>query len=513
MNDKKKLANIFLLSSIAVFLICHIFATQNLVIYILQKVSEAAVVGGFADWFAVSALFRHPLGLKIPHTNIIENNRQKLIDSISKTVSDTWLSKTYLTVQINNINPTDIILNLSKKQRHINSLKNFIRKYILKILAFTYTKQFDSVLQKYVDTYIYKLNLYDFFQKNAKNFFESNLYQELYNSISTKIKHYITNINNKTICELIIKEIDTNVETKLSQTLKNIVDKKLDSIIENLCDFLELLIEYNADTISNYIENFIESYKNKTISKDIIITLLEGFNIIDKKALSQDLIEQLKSLILEIKQNKTNKIRLSIKNYATNQIYENQTKIHSYIIEFLYSILNQNIDKFKNYIVKYLDNENASRKIAKWINWFIDSDILSEFYKQNEFNIKMLISIKIQKSIKNAIIQNKSLITNKINFDKNFNYIYNYLINQLLQHKNEFNNFVKKKLIYIMKQNHYLIGKTVKQYLNNLQHEQLINQIESKVGNDLQYIRINGSIVGSIIGFVIAIASLIIKKI
>jgi uncharacterized membrane-anchored protein YjiN (DUF445 family) len=32
---------------------------------------EAAVVGGLADWFAVTALFRHPLGLPIPHTAII----------------------------------------------------------------------------------------------------------------------------------------------------------------------------------------------------------------------------------------------------------------------------------------------------------------------------------------------------------------------------------------------------------------------------------------------------------
>ena len=40
--------------------------------------AEAAMVGGVADWFAVTALFRHPFGLKIPHTAIIPKNKKGL---------------------------------------------------------------------------------------------------------------------------------------------------------------------------------------------------------------------------------------------------------------------------------------------------------------------------------------------------------------------------------------------------------------------------------------------------
>src|SRR5262245_36153707 len=39
---------------------------------------EAALVGGLADWFAVTALFRHPLGIPIPHTAIIPHRRGKI---------------------------------------------------------------------------------------------------------------------------------------------------------------------------------------------------------------------------------------------------------------------------------------------------------------------------------------------------------------------------------------------------------------------------------------------------
>lgn len=54
--------------------------------------SEAAMVGGLADWFAVSALFRHPLGLPIPHTAIIPASRDRIADAMGG-----FLSRNFLT--------------------------------------------------------------------------------------------------------------------------------------------------------------------------------------------------------------------------------------------------------------------------------------------------------------------------------------------------------------------------------------------------------------------------------
>ena len=45
--------------------------------------AEAAMVGGLADWFAVTALFRHPLGLPIPHTAIIPENKDRIADTMA----------------------------------------------------------------------------------------------------------------------------------------------------------------------------------------------------------------------------------------------------------------------------------------------------------------------------------------------------------------------------------------------------------------------------------------------
>lgn len=52
---------------------------------------EASVVGAIADWFAVVALFRHPLGLSIPHTAIIPRSKDRLADGLAKFVRDNFL--------------------------------------------------------------------------------------------------------------------------------------------------------------------------------------------------------------------------------------------------------------------------------------------------------------------------------------------------------------------------------------------------------------------------------------
>jgi len=58
----------------------------------LRAFAEAAMVGGLADWFAVTALFRHPLGLPIPHTAIIPRNKDRIGDSLASFLRQNFLT-------------------------------------------------------------------------------------------------------------------------------------------------------------------------------------------------------------------------------------------------------------------------------------------------------------------------------------------------------------------------------------------------------------------------------------
>ncbi|MEG3181262.1 DUF445 domain-containing protein [Sphingomonas sp. LT1P40] len=57
----------------------------------IRAFAEAAMIGGLADWFAVTALFRHPLGLPIPHTAIIPRNKDRIATALASFLRDNFL--------------------------------------------------------------------------------------------------------------------------------------------------------------------------------------------------------------------------------------------------------------------------------------------------------------------------------------------------------------------------------------------------------------------------------------
>ncbi|MDO4911883.1 MAG: DUF445 family protein [Corynebacterium sp.] len=75
----------------------------------LRATAEAGMVGGLADWFAVTALFKHPLGLKIPHTALIKNKKDQVGESLSGFISQNFLNAESITAKISELNPSKLI--------------------------------------------------------------------------------------------------------------------------------------------------------------------------------------------------------------------------------------------------------------------------------------------------------------------------------------------------------------------------------------------------------------------
>ena len=74
----KPFATALLLAAAVVFLVTRVFEDDYGWLAPIRAMAEAAMVGALADWFAVTALFRHPLGLPIPHTAIIPANKDRI---------------------------------------------------------------------------------------------------------------------------------------------------------------------------------------------------------------------------------------------------------------------------------------------------------------------------------------------------------------------------------------------------------------------------------------------------
>src|SRR5205814_1539956 len=69
----------------------------------VKSFAEAAMVGGLADWFAVTALFRHPLGLPIPHTAIIPRNKDRIGEALATFLKENFLIAPVVARRMRNI--------------------------------------------------------------------------------------------------------------------------------------------------------------------------------------------------------------------------------------------------------------------------------------------------------------------------------------------------------------------------------------------------------------------------
>ena len=88
----------------AVFVISDRFLDAHPAWGFVHAFAEAAMVGGLADWFAVTALFRRPLGLPIPHTAIIPENKDRIADTMAGFLRDNFLTPAVVARRLGGMN-------------------------------------------------------------------------------------------------------------------------------------------------------------------------------------------------------------------------------------------------------------------------------------------------------------------------------------------------------------------------------------------------------------------------
>lgn len=84
----------------------------------VRAAGEAGLVGGLADWFAVTALFRHPLGIPIPHTALIPTKKDQLGDSLGAFVRTNFLNPEAVRTRLADANPARMLGNYAGDPQH-----------------------------------------------------------------------------------------------------------------------------------------------------------------------------------------------------------------------------------------------------------------------------------------------------------------------------------------------------------------------------------------------------------
>jgi len=105
LRRNRLLATGLLVLAAAAFFATRLAPTPGFWVLLLRAGAEAAVVGGLADWFAVTALFRHPLGLPIPHTAIIPRSKDRIGAGLGDFVERNFLAPEIIARRLRGLAP------------------------------------------------------------------------------------------------------------------------------------------------------------------------------------------------------------------------------------------------------------------------------------------------------------------------------------------------------------------------------------------------------------------------
>ncbi|HLZ44766.1 MAG TPA: DUF445 domain-containing protein [Gemmatimonadales bacterium] len=107
LNAMKRRATALLAVALLIFVVASIYEPLYPWLGYLRATAEASLVGGLADWFAVTALFRHPLGLPIPHTAIVATRKERIGQILGNFVQSHFLSRDVIAANLRRVHPAE----------------------------------------------------------------------------------------------------------------------------------------------------------------------------------------------------------------------------------------------------------------------------------------------------------------------------------------------------------------------------------------------------------------------
>ncbi|MFT3813361.1 MAG: DUF445 domain-containing protein [Acidovorax sp.] len=154
----QRLALALLLLFVALFIAASL-APRSLWADGLKAVAEAAMVGALADWFAVVALFRRPLGLPIPHTAVIPANKDRIGDNLATFVRDKFLDPDSLVALLRRNDPAGRLALWLKNPQNAELLGQQAARLLAAVLDTVQDARIERFLRQALRTLLGRLDL------------------------------------------------------------------------------------------------------------------------------------------------------------------------------------------------------------------------------------------------------------------------------------------------------------------------------------------------------------------
>ena len=353
-----------------IFVVMTILEKKNPAHWIgyIRAFSEAAMVGALADWFAVTALFNYPLGIKIPHTNLIENSKERIGDNLGNFVVENFLSPKNIRPYIQKIKISNFVGDWLGKERNQEVLMKEVSNIILDILHKLDDTAVVSFIGKKAKEMSDDLKINQIIGNGIEYILDKKDHQRFITNLSKQIKKYV--LNNQEMVKqrvksesyfLIPKFVDDGIADKITSGLSKYFEEvELDENHSLRAEITQKLYSFSKEiqTDEKWVEEF-KAIKNDFLKEEKIQQYSKDIWLSIKKSLSSELEEEQSALKNYIQKNLA---ELS-ENLKTDEVFQN--KIDHWIRATAYKYILKNTHQFGALISSTVGNWEGKELSAK----------------------------------------------------------------------------------------------------------------------------------------------------
>src|SRR3981189_817770 len=155
----KALATLVLASCLGVFIAAKALLHVHPAFGFIAAFAEAATIGGLADWYAVVALFRRPLGLPIPHTAIIQSNQHRIADKLGEFIEQHFLEAAPVEAKLRQIDFASFIADWLRDRKRSEDLARFTLRLLPEAFMATETSGLMTFITRRITTQLQGIDL------------------------------------------------------------------------------------------------------------------------------------------------------------------------------------------------------------------------------------------------------------------------------------------------------------------------------------------------------------------
>jgi uncharacterized membrane-anchored protein YjiN (DUF445 family) len=188
----KLLATSVLAATFAVFIAAKALLQVHPAFGFIAAFAEAATIGGLADWYAVVALFKRPLGLPIPHTAIIQGNQHRIADKLGEFIELHFLEAAPVEAKLRQVDFASFIADWLRDRKRSENLARFALRLLPEAVSATETSGLMTFITRRVTSQLASIDLAPLAAGTLRAFVEEGRHQGLLDDILRAVHQTLT---------------------------------------------------------------------------------------------------------------------------------------------------------------------------------------------------------------------------------------------------------------------------------------------------------------------------------